>query len=130
MTALFKDIREDDEQQMNKQRVKGTQYDQVVNADDTICIPQTLAAMNRLLAAIEIEGQKYGLKLNKTKCEYIPYGTTQSEIRIRRTSTASQRSHLSRMSNKQQRRPQHRNNQKNINMQHHLKQIAHALETQ
>ena len=38
-------------------------------ADDTICVSEDTKTMNLLLAAIEQEGLKYGLKLNKTKCE-------------------------------------------------------------
>ena len=34
-------------------------------ADDTICVAQTQAAMNRILRAVDLEGAKYGLKLNK-----------------------------------------------------------------
>ena len=48
--------------------------DQILYADDTICISEDEDAMNRLLHAIETEGLKYGLKLNKTKCEYIKFG--------------------------------------------------------
>ena len=35
---------------------------------------QTEAAMNRLLRAMEDEGRQYGLKLNKSKCEYLYFG--------------------------------------------------------
>ena len=60
-----------DAQDTVKQRVTGTEHDEVVYADDTICIAQTAAAMNRMLRAIEIEGAKFGLNLNKSKCEYL-----------------------------------------------------------
>ena len=54
---------------MIKHRIPGIDFDEVLYADDTICVSTNTAAMNRLLAAIETEGNKYGMKLNKTKCE-------------------------------------------------------------
>ena len=51
-----------------------TVWDEVLYADDTICITQAMAAMNRLLEAIETKGKYYGLKLNKKKCEYLGFG--------------------------------------------------------
>ena len=74
MTVMFHDIHENDTLKTKKQRVVGTDADEVLYADDTICIAQTMAAMNRLLSAIETEGEKYGLKLNRDKCEYLPLG--------------------------------------------------------
>ena len=65
MTALFRDIHDTDRAKTKQQRVTGTDHDQVVYADDTICIAQTTAAMNRLLDLIKTDGNKYGLKLNK-----------------------------------------------------------------
>ena len=51
--------------------------DQILYADDTICISEDAGAMNRLLHAVETEGLKYGLELNKTTCEYIKFGEAQ-----------------------------------------------------
>ena len=42
-----------------------------VQVDDTICISTDTRALNKLLAEIETEGVKYGLKLNKGKCEVL-----------------------------------------------------------
>ncbi len=50
-------------------RVPGTEFDEVMYADDTICISTDTRWMNRMLAEIERIGEIYGLKLNKTKCE-------------------------------------------------------------
>ena len=74
MTAMFHDIHKDDGVGTLRQRLDGTDSDEVVYADDTICIAQTNAAMNRMLSAIETEGKRYGLKLNKKKCEYMKFG--------------------------------------------------------
>ena len=40
-------------------------------ADDTICITTKTEAMNKFLKAIEEQGLRYGMKLNKNKCELI-----------------------------------------------------------
>ena len=48
--------------------------DEILYADDTICVSEDEDAMNRLLAAIETEVLKYGSKFNKTKCEYLKFG--------------------------------------------------------
>ena len=74
MTVIFKDIHDEDTTKTAKQRIEGTDTDEVVYADDTICIAQTVPAMNRQLQAIETEGAKYGFRLNKNKCEYLAFG--------------------------------------------------------
>ena len=74
MTVLFDDIHHEDALTMAGQRIVGSEFDEVLYAGDTICIAQTTAAMKRLLKAIETEGAKYGLKLNKDKCEYLTFG--------------------------------------------------------
>ena len=43
----------------------------VLFADDTICISENAKAISRLLKEIQREGRKYGLILNKNKCEVI-----------------------------------------------------------
>ena len=87
MTVMFDDIHHGDKLNLKKQRVIGTEHDEVLYADDTICIAQNEQAMNRLLAAIETEGKKYGMRLNKNKCEYLPIGGREDrQIQERRTS--------------------------------------------
>ena len=75
MTVIFEDIHDGD-QQMNlvKHRVAGATFDEVLYADDTICASKDTRAMNKLLAQIETIGEKYGMKLNKTKCELLKFG--------------------------------------------------------
>ena len=74
MTVMFKDIHKNDKQDMIKHRVQGMQTDEILYADDTICISEDEEALNRVLSAIELEGNKYGLQLNKKKCEYLTFG--------------------------------------------------------
>ena len=74
MTVMFHDIHAHDSVQTEKQRMECIESDEVLYADDTICVARTHAAMNRLLKAIEEEGEMYGLKLNKKKCEFLKRG--------------------------------------------------------
>ena len=74
MTCLFNDIHKNDKLKLKEHRVTGMGTDQISYADDTICISEDEDAMNRFVHAIETEGLKYSLKLNKTKCEYIKCG--------------------------------------------------------
>ena len=74
MTVLFKDIHENDTLKLKEHRVQGMDTDEILYADDTICVSEDEDAINRLLQAIEVEGNKYGLKLNKKKCEYLHFG--------------------------------------------------------
>ena len=53
----------------DKIRIPGVNFNEVLYADDTICVSTDMRAMNILLAAIEVDGQSNGLRLNKTKCE-------------------------------------------------------------
>ena len=60
--------------QMTPHRVEGMDVDQILYADDTICISENEEAINRFLSAIETEGETYGLTLNKSKCDYLRFG--------------------------------------------------------
>ena len=69
MTTMFHDVHQETDKYLENQRVPGADFDEVTYADDTICISTDTKAMNKLLEAIEWEGFRYGLKLNKEKCE-------------------------------------------------------------
>ena len=73
MSCLFHDIHKNDATKTTEHRVDGMDTDEVLYADDTICVSENEETMNRLLAAIEKEGTNYCLKLNKTKCEYLNF---------------------------------------------------------
>ena len=79
MTRLFEDVHNTDQGRCDrgsiwKHRVYGTNFDEVLYADDTVCIPESVPAMNRLLKLIESESAKYGLQLHKGKCVSMGYG--------------------------------------------------------
>ena len=71
---MFHDIHQEADQQLMEHRVKGAEFDDVVYSDDTICISQGAEAMNTFLAKVEEEGELYGMRLNKGKCELMKYG--------------------------------------------------------
>ena len=70
---MFEDIKDDPNLAYNliKNRVPGADFDEVMYADDTICISQDTKTMNKFIKSIETIGKEYGLSLNKTKCELI-----------------------------------------------------------
>ena len=74
MTALFIDI--NDENQMERDnlvnnRIPNTNFDEVLYADDTICISSSEEAIENRLKQIIIHGARYGLHLNMKKCEVL-----------------------------------------------------------
>ena len=71
MTTLFHDIHMHDPQNLTAHRICGANFDEIVYADDTICVSTDTKAMNQFLKDIEEEGEKYGLKLNKGRCELL-----------------------------------------------------------
>ena len=52
-------------------RVQGSEFDEILYVDDTILISEKSATAQKYLHKIEEESAKYGMKLNKTKCEVI-----------------------------------------------------------
>ena len=84
MTTMFHDIHSRHALQCSliKNKIQGACFDEVLYADDTICISEDTRTMNKLLAAIEEERQKYGLKLNKSKCEALITGNDTADIQF------------------------------------------------
>ena len=74
MSILFQDIHKNDVLKLNGHRVQGMDTDEILYADDTICVSEDEQALSRLLAAIEGEGDKCGLKLNNKTCEFLHFG--------------------------------------------------------
>ena len=71
MTTLFHDVHQKMDRKLKRHRIPGADFDEVTYADDTICISRCIATMNEFIKCIEEEGIKYGMKLNKTKCELL-----------------------------------------------------------
>ena len=76
MTCLFHDVHTHHtlDEDLRAGRVPGQTEDEILYADDTICASTSKIALEKLLHAIEEESEKYGLKLNETKCEIIQFG--------------------------------------------------------
>ena len=63
MTVLFNDIHNTMPQDIIDNRVIHTNFNEVLFADDTICISENAQSLNKLLHLIQEEGAKYGLQL-------------------------------------------------------------------
>ena len=66
MTVLFRDVRQ--ELNMQRGRLQGLTFTELLCADDTVLITNNVNAMNRLLEKVELHAKYYGLNFNKSKC--------------------------------------------------------------
>ena len=71
MTVMFEDVHSKLDQQLSSNRTPGADFDEVTYADDTICSSTDSRTTNHFIQATEEEGVRYGLKLNRNKCELI-----------------------------------------------------------
>ena len=71
MTTMFEDIKENIAGNLAWHRIPEAEFDEVMYADDTICISEDTRTMNQFILNIENTGREYGLKLNKSKCELL-----------------------------------------------------------
>ena len=56
--------------------------DDILCADCRICISEDESAMDRLLAAIEVEEGKSGFIFNRAKCEYLSAKRNESSLKM------------------------------------------------
>ena len=75
MTALFHDAHKQNKSIKKKAKIKYAKFTEILFADDTICITGKAKYVNKLLKLIQKEGKKYGLNLNKNKCELLKLNT-------------------------------------------------------
>ena len=59
MTCLFHDVHDNNKFALLQQKIEGTNADEVLYADDTICITQDEHSMDRFLAEIEKKKDNY-----------------------------------------------------------------------
>ena len=74
MTTLFSDVKKDNDEVRGltaSNRISGATFDELLYADDTILISESKEAVQKYLHQIEKESKKYGMNLNKTKCEVL-----------------------------------------------------------
>ena len=69
MTVMLDEIHRNIGIDWVQHRVRGADLDEVTYADDTTCISTDTRTMNKFIKEIDLVGAKYGLKLNKDKCE-------------------------------------------------------------
>ena len=70
MTAMFRDVHMKTDRALLRHRIPGADFDEVTYADDAICITTDTKTLNLFVKHIE-EGERYGMRLNKNKCEVI-----------------------------------------------------------
>jgi len=71
MTVMFMDIHTKVAHKIWGKNVDIFKYWEILYADDTMLMGKRAREINIILAEIETESAKYGLKLNKSKCFYI-----------------------------------------------------------
>lgn len=82
MTVLFHDIHKGDKLKLRGDRLEGFDFDEALFADDTILFSKNSTKLEKLLQKIEKEGAKYGLELNKDKCEHLNFNST-ADVRFK-----------------------------------------------
>ena len=82
MSVLFEDVKGRHELNTEADRIKGADFDEILFADDTICVSQDEETMNRLLGAIVEEGGRVGLQLNLGKCEMLAFGKDIGDVQL------------------------------------------------
>ena len=62
---MFEDVRSKLDEELSRNRTPGADFDEVAHADDTICFSTDSRTTSQFIQAIEEEGFRYGLTLNK-----------------------------------------------------------------
>jgi len=82
MTALFQDIRATLNTPKQQEPIKGIQFAEVLDADDTLLFGTHTHTINKLLHAVQQESGKYNMKLNMGKCVDLTINRHQSSIQF------------------------------------------------
>jgi len=69
MYAFFWDIRIANDTPPITHRLPGATFDEILFADDTICVSGSAEGMSDFIRRIETHSSRYGMALNRTKCE-------------------------------------------------------------
>ncbi len=68
MSVMFSDIHRARGRDINKGRINGITFTEILYADDTLLVSKNTTAARKMLAAIEEESKYYNMKLNHDKC--------------------------------------------------------------
>ena len=71
MTVMFFDIHVNIDETLEGKKLRNFEESEILYADDTLLVLQEPEAMNELIKQIEIESSYYGLRLNKSKCNFL-----------------------------------------------------------
>ena len=84
MTQIFQEIKQNKELTFNlsKHRPPGTEFDEILFADDTILLSENPKVLQELLREAETLGKKYGLIVNKDKTELLNINIKGASIRF------------------------------------------------
>ena len=69
MSVLFWDVKNNERlaRNLEENRIPGTNFDEILYADDTLVISQDTRTLNYFIETLQLEGEKIGLQLNKSK---------------------------------------------------------------
>ena len=70
LSVVFHDVNKDDHLNIERHRVDGALFDSISYAGGTICASQNTKSLTRMLHEIEIESDRYGLKLNQKNANW------------------------------------------------------------
>ena len=71
MTVLFHDVEKEVGETTMKRSMNIVVSFNILYADDTFLVGKHSRELNKILWAIEKHSERYGMKLNKTKCVYV-----------------------------------------------------------
>ena len=82
MTVLFHDVHKRLDRLIQVGKLNYFDYWELLYADDTLLVGKPAREINMLLHAIEEESDKYNMRLNKAKCEYVGmFGSAQIKFK-------------------------------------------------
>ena len=71
MSVMFRDIKARLNTRRQNEPVDGIKFAEILYADDTLLVGDNSRILNLFVAAIEKHSYRYGMKLNKSKCEAV-----------------------------------------------------------
>jgi len=128
MSVLFHDIHEDVDRKIDNHGLDHFNWWELIYADDTMLVGHRARELNILIKAIENASDKYNLKLNYGKCNYIAMnGKAHIHFSDGKTYETSRQSHVSRRGNYDRCGKMERIEQQNEHCTQNMQQIKNFL---